>query len=64
LAEFIGGINDWNGASHKMEKDKFGVWPTKIDHVKNLVSLIITRLNFAFYMVVYGLIVFLHGFVM
>lgn len=33
-AELIGDFNDWNGANHKMEKDKFGVWSIKIDHVK------------------------------
>ncbi|CAD6338235.1 unnamed protein product [Miscanthus lutarioriparius] len=33
-AELIGDFNEWNGANHKMEKDKFGVWSIKIDHVK------------------------------
>ncbi|XP_039844904.1 1,4-alpha-glucan-branching enzyme, chloroplastic/amyloplastic isoform X3 [Panicum virgatum] len=33
-AQLIGDFNDWNGANHQMEKDKFGVWSIKIDHVK------------------------------
>nr|CAB3471504.1 unnamed protein product [Digitaria exilis] len=33
-AQLIGDFNDWNGANHNMEKDKFGVWSIKIDHVK------------------------------
>ncbi|CAL4966295.1 unnamed protein product [Urochloa decumbens] len=33
-AQLVGDFNDWNGANHHMEKDKFGVWSIKIDHVK------------------------------
>ncbi|KAJ1260830.1 hypothetical protein BS78_10G262500 [Paspalum vaginatum] len=33
-AQLVGDFNDWNGANHNMEKDKFGVWSIKIDHVQ------------------------------
>uniref|UniRef100_A0A0E0HVR7 1,4-alpha-glucan branching enzyme n=1 Tax=Oryza nivara TaxID=4536 RepID=A0A0E0HVR7_ORYNI len=32
-AQLIGEFNNWNGAKHKMEKDKFGIWSIKISHV-------------------------------
>uniref|UniRef100_A0A0D9WUB2 1,4-alpha-glucan branching enzyme n=1 Tax=Leersia perrieri TaxID=77586 RepID=A0A0D9WUB2_9ORYZ len=32
-AQLIGEFNNWNGAKHNMEKDKFGIWSIKISHV-------------------------------
>ncbi|XP_014752291.1 1,4-alpha-glucan-branching enzyme, chloroplastic/amyloplastic isoform X2 [Brachypodium distachyon] len=32
-AQLVGDFNNWNGAMHKMERDKYGVWSIRISHV-------------------------------